>query len=122
MQPSLDHVLVPERVGRLAALGWRLDTSFGNYVRSFPSDMPAAEIADKLMQALAEGYDANITELAVRTDWIHSEPCPPRNGPSQNLAGMISDAAAMARTAVHACSYTPAWISSPARRSAPWRS
>ena len=36
MQPSLGNVLTPERVGRLAALGWRLDSRFGNYVRDFP--------------------------------------------------------------------------------------
>jgi hypothetical protein len=107
MQSSLSRVLTPERMARLAALGWRLDTSFGNYVQSFPSDMSAAEIADKMMQAFAEGYDANLAELDVRTDWIHSEPCPPRNGASQNLAGMINDAPAMAKTAVHACSYNP---------------
>jgi len=107
MQSSLARVLVPERVARLAALGWRLDNSFGNYVQSFPADMPVGEIADRLMQALAEGYDANLAGLEVLTDWIHSEKCPPRNGPSQNLAGMINDSPAMARYALHACRYAP---------------
>ena len=35
-QPSLERVLTPERVGQLAALGWRLDPSFGNNVQTFP--------------------------------------------------------------------------------------
>jgi hypothetical protein len=107
MQPSLGHVLVPQRIARLAVLGWRLDPSFGNYVQTFAEDLPEDQIADRIMRALAEGYDADVTDLEVRTDWIVSEPCPPRNGPTQNLAGVINDAPAMAATAVHACAYTP---------------
>jgi hypothetical protein len=34
-------------------------------------------------------------------------PCPPRNGPSQNLAGMVNDAKAMLATALITCTYTP---------------
>jgi hypothetical protein len=107
MQPSLDHVLAPERIARLAALGWRLDPSFGNYVQVFPENMSASEVASKILQALAEGYDADLANLEVRSDWISSQPCPPRNGPTQNLAGLINDAPAMAATAIHACAYTP---------------
>jgi T3SS (YopN, CesT) and YbjN peptide-binding chaperone 3 len=98
-------VLTAERVGSLAKLGWRLDTSFGNYVQTFPPGMATSSIADKLLQTLAEGYDAELADLEVRTAWVRSEPCPPRNGPSQNLAGMINNAPSMAPTAVHACSY-----------------
>jgi hypothetical protein len=53
LQPSLRHVLVPERVTRLTALGWRLDPSFGNYVQTFPPSTPTSQIADKILQALA---------------------------------------------------------------------
>lgn len=107
MQPSLDRVLTPERIARLGALGWQRDPSFGNYVQSFPADAPAAEIADRILQALQEGYDADVAEVEIQTDWIKSTPCPQRNGPSQNLAGMINDHPRMASTAVHGCSYTP---------------
>ena len=105
MQPSLARVLVPERVSRLAALGWRLDPGFGNYVRSFPPGLPAGQIADKILEALAEGYGADLADLEVQSSWVASEACPPRNGPSQNLAGIVSHAPSMAATAVHACSY-----------------
>jgi hypothetical protein len=105
MQVSLSHVLTPERIGRLAAMGWTLDPSFGNYVRIFPAAMPAAEVADKLLAALAQGYDADIQNLEIETTSIRSEPCPPRNGPSQNLAGLINDAPSMARSAVHGCAF-----------------
>jgi hypothetical protein len=108
MQPSLERVLTPERVSRLAKLGWRLDTSFGNYVQIFPPGMATSLIADKVLQALADGYDAAVADLEVQTAWVRSELCPPRNGPSQNLAGMINNAPSMAPTAVHACSYKPA--------------
>lgn len=104
MQPS---VLTPDRVAKLAATGWRLDPSFGNYVRTFPPDADAATIAIQITTALKDGYDADPSTLEVETTTIDSEPCPPRNGPTQNLAGLISDAPAMAATAIHACAYAP---------------
>jgi hypothetical protein len=108
MQPSLGHVLSPQRIGRLAELGWSRDPSFGNYAQAFAADLPVSQVADRILQALVEGYDADLTNLQVASDWIASEPCPPRNGPSQNLAGMINDAPSMAATAIHACAYTAA--------------
>ena len=107
MQPSLDQVLTPERVSRLAALGWRLDPSFGNYVQTFPADIAASVLANRILQVLAEAYDAEVASLQVESTWVTSEPCPPRNGPTQNLAGMVNDAPSMAATAVHACAYRP---------------
>jgi hypothetical protein len=108
MQPSLSHVLTAERVAQLAALGWSLDPSFGNYSQTFPADAPASAVADKVSQALTEGYDADLSSLQVRTDWIANAPCPPRNGPTQNLAGMIDDPPPLPKGAIYACSYTPA--------------
>jgi hypothetical protein len=107
MQSSLGHVLTQERIARLNALGWGLDQSFGNYARIFPADLPSNQVADAIVQALVEGYDADLPNLQAQTDWIKDEPCPPRHGPSQNLAGMISDARSMAANAIHACAYTP---------------
>jgi hypothetical protein len=107
MQSSLEHVLTAERVARLIALGWRLDPSFGNYVQVFPADAPSSLVADKIVQVLGEAYDANVAELEVQSTWVPSEPCPPRNGPSQNLAGIVNDAPSMAATAVHTCVYKP---------------
>ncbi len=107
MQVSLEHVLTAERIGRLAAMGWTLDPSFGNYVQSFGPDTSAKGIADEILAALSQGYDADIKNVEVETKSIVSEPCPPRNGPSQNLAGIINDAPAMRRFAVHACAYKP---------------
>jgi len=107
MQPSLDRVLTPERVSRLAALGWRLDPSFGNYVQTFPADVAPSALADKVLQVLAEAYGADAADLQVESTWVKTEPCPPRNGPTQNLAGIVNDAASMAATAVHACAYKP---------------
>lgn len=118
MQPSLSGVLTPERVARLAALGWRPDPHFGNYVQSFPPATTLGQVAFAVVEALQEGYDAEIIRLQVRTDWLDSEPCPPRNGFSQNLAGLIDDAPAMAATAVRACAFTPAPKPSPTMGSA----
>jgi hypothetical protein len=107
MQPSLGRVLTPQRIARLAALGWHLDPSFGNHVQVFPGSLPVSDTASRILQALKEGYDADVDSLEIRTDWIKSTPCPPRNGPTQNLAGMINDDPAMAVTAVHGCAYKP---------------
>jgi len=107
MQPSLGNVLTPERVKRLSDLGWRLDPHFGNYAQTFAAAIPLSQVADRLTQTLTEGYGADLTSLEFETDWVAREPCPPRNGPSQNLAGMINDAPSMAATAVHACAYLP---------------
>jgi hypothetical protein len=107
MQPSLDHVLTPEHLTQLAALGWRLDPSFGNYVQTFPPDAAAGFIADKILQVLTTVYAADPSDLQVESTWVRIEPCPPRNGPTQNLAGIVNNARSMAATAVHACAYTP---------------
>ena len=107
MQVSLAHVLTPDHIGRLATMGWMLDPHFGNYVQTFKSDVPAADVANKIIAALAQGYEADVMKLEVETTSIESEPCPPRNGPSQNLAGLISDAPSMVDVSIHACAYTP---------------
>src|SRR5437588_4378491 len=52
MQPSLGHVLMPERVVRLEALGWQLDPSFGNYAQTFPADLSAKETAARILLVL----------------------------------------------------------------------
>jgi hypothetical protein len=82
LQPSLERVLTPERVARLAELGWRLDASFGNYVRAFPPGAASDEIGDAIVQALGEVYGADLPDLQAMTAWLPSEPCPPRNGPT----------------------------------------
>ncbi len=105
MQPSLERVLTPERIGRLAGLGWTLDPSFGNYVHSFPPDVPANEIAGQILAALSQGYDADPAALELETGSIAHERCPPRHGPGQNLAGMIDDSPSMALVSIEGCSY-----------------
>jgi hypothetical protein len=50
MQPSLKSVLDGARLNRLAALGWVLDPSFGNYVRTFPAETPIPQIAERIVQ------------------------------------------------------------------------
>ena len=105
LQSSLERVLTPERVAQLAALGWRLDASFGNYVQTFPPGVTTEQVADAILQALGEAYGADLPELQAMTAWLPSEPCPPRNGPSQDRAGMIDNARAMAKYAIHACAY-----------------
>jgi hypothetical protein len=107
MQVSLERVLTPERIGRLATMGWTLDPAFGNYVHTFGSDISAKDIADRIVATLSQAYNADAQNLEVETKSIASEPCPPRNGPSQNLAGVINDAPTMAASAVHACAYRP---------------
>jgi hypothetical protein len=107
MQPSLKNVLDGARINRLGALGWVLDPSFGNYVRTFPADMPTAQISGVVVQTLSEAYAADVGDLDIKTSWVADLPCPPRNGFTQNLAGMVNDAPSMSATSVRTCSYVP---------------
>lgn len=108
MQPSLSHVLTPERIAQLIKLGWRLDPSFGNYIREIPSGTGPDELADLLLRSLALGYGADLTALNIDSKTIGYDACPPRFGPGQDYAGMIIDDPDNKADAVHACAYTPA--------------
>ncbi len=107
MQPSLARVLTQERIARLIALGWHLDPSFGNYVRTFPPDTSSVEVARSMVEVLEEAYGAELADASIESDWIRSDPCPPRAGPGQTRAGMITDSPKLAKTAIHACSLPP---------------
>jgi hypothetical protein len=109
MQPSLRNALTGDRLARLATLGWALDLSFGNYARTFSAETPTNRVADQILQTLTEAYGAEPANLEVQTEWVADVACPPRNGPSQNLAGLISDAPSMRKSALRACSYAPDW-------------
>lgn len=120
MQPSLARVLTPAKLARLGELGWTLDPHFGNYVQTFPGGRPVGMVAGEILTLLMEVYGVDPGTTGILTDWVKSERCPPRNGPKQNLAGMVSAAPAMAATAVHDCSFTPPseLLHQPAARSA----
>jgi hypothetical protein len=105
MQPSLRSTLTAERINRLGALGWTLDPSFGNYTRTFPAELPTASIARQIEQTLQQAYAADLANLDTSTRWIPDTPCPPRAGPSQNLAGSVNDMPSMRSVAVRGCSY-----------------
>lgn len=107
MQISLQRVLTPQRVARLTAMGWSLDPSFGNFVKTFAPTATADTIADDALAALEQGYGADMQNLEVETTSVKRQACPPRNGPSQNLAGIINDAPSMAAVAIRACAYRP---------------
>ena len=95
LQPTLKHILTIERQNRLAAQGWTIDPAFGNYAKGFPADMPTGQISADILRTLTDAYDINLQDLELKTDWVVDIPCPPRNGPSQNLAGMVSGAPSM---------------------------
>lgn len=76
-----------------------------NYVQVFPAAASPADVAAAALRVLQEVYGADLTRIEAQTAWVASEPCPPRNGYSQNLAGMVSDAPAMRATAVYACRF-----------------
>lgn len=107
MQPSLARVLTPERVATLDALGWRDESSFGNYVREFQADVDTGKAAAEIRAVLDEVYAAELDRLYVRTNWIESEPCPPRKASRQYLAGSVSDSREVAASLVRTCSYEP---------------
>jgi hypothetical protein len=107
MQPSLRNVLSGDRLNRLTALGWALDSSFGNYVRTFPATMATTDVTEQIVKTLTEAYDATTANIEINTKWVKDMPCPPRAGYTQNLAGSVNDAGSMRSVAVNACSFTP---------------
>ena len=107
MQPSLKSILTGERLTRLTTLGWTLDPSFGNYTRTFPADAPTARVATEILRTLVDAYGANEAGLELQTAWVLDIPCPPRVGPSQNLAGSVNDARSMRAVTIHTCSFVP---------------
>lgn len=107
MQPSLKNVLTGDRLTRLSTLGWALDPAFGNYAQTFSADTPTGRVTEQILQTLTEAYSADTANLEIQTEWVADIACPPRNGPSQNLAGLINDAPSMRTTSLRACSYTP---------------
>jgi hypothetical protein len=107
MQPSLKSVLAPDRLKRLETLGWALDPNFGNYAQTFIPDMATRRVADRILQTLTDVYNVQVANLEIQTAWVIDIPCPPRSGPSQNLAGSVTGAVSMRATAVYTCSYTP---------------
>ncbi len=106
MQPSLSKVLTVDRLKRLNKLGWAVDPSFGNYVRTFPADVPTARAAEQIVRVLKEAYGADIPALELSTRWVPDLPCPPRAGYTQNLAGSVNDARSMRAVVIRTCSYT----------------
>lgn len=107
LQPSLRNVLTDERIKRLIALGWALDSSFGNYTRTFSAAEPTAAIAGQIEQILREAYAADLGSFGLSTRWVADVPCPPRVGRSQNLAGSVNDMPSMRSVVVHSCSHAP---------------
>ena len=105
MQPSLKIVLTGDRLNRLSALGWVIDPAFGNYVQTFPADVPTATAARQIARTLTEAYAANMDTVEISTRWAADAPCPPRAGFSQNLAGSVNDMPSMRGVVVRACSY-----------------
>jgi len=106
MQPSLAEVLTPDRVGRLSAMGWALDPSFGNYVRIFRRNASAKHIAAQML-AVLNIYEANVEKLLAAVLFTARYDCPPRNGPSQPLAGMINPEPLSVAVVLRACAYDP---------------
>ena len=99
MQPSLALAIDGQR---LLELGWVANDTFGNYVRAFGQEFATEGIAGELVRILVEGYGADPSKTEVETRWVADVTCPPRNGPTQNLAGMISDGPA----AIPICAYS----------------
>lgn len=108
MQPSLARALGPEQAARLEATGWTIDPAFGNRVRLFAAAEPPEAVAAAVHRALIEGYGASDADIEIGTTRVADVPCPPRAGPSQNLAGSVNDAPSMRDVVVSVCALPPA--------------
>ncbi|MBI1202735.1 MAG: hypothetical protein GC182_09520 [Rhodopseudomonas sp.] len=88
------HRATGDRLHRLAKLDWTLDGKFGNDLHHVAADRPTAIIANHIQRTLMEAYAAEVADLEIKTAWVADMPCPPRNRPSQYLAGIVNDASA----------------------------
>lgn len=107
LQPSLKKDLTPERKVFLDTKGWQLDPAFGLFVKVFPADLTAAEIAADVRTTLIEGYGADAGRFEVETSWAPDVPCPPRVTASQSLAGRVDASREMERVTLPVCSLGP---------------
>lgn len=72
--PSLRDVLVPERLGALAALGWTMDPDDGTFIQFFQPETEIPRVATVIEQTLAVAYDADVSSLRVETRWMDDGP------------------------------------------------
>jgi hypothetical protein len=100
LQPTLANLLLRENLNVLTDRGWELEADFGNFVQVFQPDASIDSISTIIVTTLRHAYTADVDALETRTSWIKDEPHPPRNGYTQNLAGLVNDAPAMLPTSV----------------------
>ncbi|HTH99027.1 MAG TPA: hypothetical protein VL574_16540 [Stellaceae bacterium] len=113
MQPSLASVLTPARVTQLAALGFKPDPAFGNYVLEVAPTTDPDQLAAAIVQALSQGYGADIAAAEVDARRLTTQACPPRRNFGQDQAGAINTDPAMAGVSTAACSAMDALTAEP---------
>jgi hypothetical protein len=89
-EPWLHNVLTMERQDRLMALGFKPDTTYGNFVRTFPRSIKPARLAEIIVGVLTEIYGADAEDIEALTDWLPTDPCHPRIKASHDRGGSIA--------------------------------
>lgn len=89
-EPWLRNVLTRERQDTLIARGFKPDTTYGNFVRTFPRSIKPDQLAATILGVLTQIYGADADNIAALTDWLPAQACHPRIMASHDRGGSIT--------------------------------
>jgi len=89
-EPWLHNVLTMERQDQLIARGFKPDTTYGNFVRTFPRSIKPAKMAGVILGVLTEIYGADADNIDALADWLPTQPCHPRIKATHDRGGSIA--------------------------------
>ena len=89
-EPWLHNVLTAERQDRLITLGFKPETTYGNFVRILPRSIKPAKMAEIILGVLTEIYGADVDNISALADWLPAGPCHPRIKALHDRGGSIA--------------------------------
>lgn len=89
-EPWLHNVLTADRQDRLIARGFKPDTTYGNFVRTFPRSIEPVKMAGVILGVLTEIYGADADNIDALADWLPALPCHPRLMAGRDRGGSIA--------------------------------
>lgn len=89
-EPWLRNVLTRERQDMLIARGFKPETTYGNFIRTFPRSIKPGQLAETILGVLTQIYGADADNIEALTDWLPAQACHPRIMASHDRGGSIA--------------------------------
>jgi hypothetical protein len=89
-EPWLRNVLTQERQDMLIARGFKPDTTYGNFILTFPRSITPDQLAGTILGVLTQIYGADADNIEALTDWLPAQDCHPRIMASHDRGGSIA--------------------------------